>query len=425
MTKAGKINQKGAKEYLDAHNLQDRLVSLSKDALHFDFSDTGPPPSMFYFEDSSSLLQEEKISLNIAFQTFGDTPVHILLTKDNNDNSPIMKSLFGDKSYNWVTSVFQGLERIKITTLTSLRSNYVLSKKLKFISILLNIISRRLYALFPSETKGLLKAILHCSVEAPSAPVILRTRSGHLLSSNLPEESQAFLLRKSSLFNPSIMKLLEYSVRVHPDCQTLKVGLPLLLSLWQVFECRALQWIHDPLLLSSLLSEQRDVIASIISCTHDNSDFDQCASLYAQRLQVTLFLYCDAVRFDESLLNPIDFQYLKLIGSKLEREHLALRDLSPERLKKDLELLKMGKVLSLNADYADGINNSFLLWLHLRKNLSLQTIISIMGNDCLILKQDYLKTFQMDISDIPDHPGFFTEGLDQASTLLRQYYNGI
>jgi hypothetical protein len=116
---------------------------------------------------------------------------------------------------------------------------------------------------------------------------------------------------------------------------------------------------------------------------------------------------------------------LKLIGSKLEREHLALRDLSPERLKKDLELLKMGKVLSLNADYADGINNSFLLWLHLRKNLSLQAIISIMGNDCLILKQDYLKTFQMDISDIPDHPGFFTEGLDQASTLLRQYYNGI
>ncbi|KAJ3329274.1 hypothetical protein HDU91_003901, partial [Kappamyces sp. JEL0680] len=111
MIETGKIHQNGAKEYLDAHKLQGHLVSITSGEIS---QVSNNPPSMFYFEDlpSPDNDSDEAISLNIAFKTFGDKPLNILFTKEETSMSPTIKSLFGDKSYGWITTVFQGLEKI-------------------------------------------------------------------------------------------------------------------------------------------------------------------------------------------------------------------------------------------------------------------------------------------------------------------------
>lgn len=130
MIETSKITQNCARKYLDAHHLQVHLAGLSIDCSN------QAPPSMFYFEDSSKSDGGQILSLNIAFKTYGK-PMNIIFTeKEQTDPNAIVMSIFGDKSFRWITTAFQTLERVKICTTGPARSNHSLSKKLKFLRYL-------------------------------------------------------------------------------------------------------------------------------------------------------------------------------------------------------------------------------------------------------------------------------------------------
>ena len=156
----------------------------------------------------------------------------------------------------------------------------------------------------------------------------------------------------------------------------LQVGLPLLLSLWQVFELRIAQWVGPSSLANALLEEQRRVVsalvASVESLSQDSkgttfspynisspsSQFDkslegsgspsspslrdktlESMSVQAKQYQVTLFLLCDAISMDPSLLTTKPLERILAVGGLLEWEQLRAHDISESRLNRDWKSL--------------------------------------------------------------------------------------
>ncbi|KAJ3274329.1 hypothetical protein HDV01_003173 [Terramyces sp. JEL0728] len=444
MIETARINQSAVIEYLAANQLQSQLSNL-----HMDES-AKKAPSMFYFEDAINAESsvEPVLSLNIAFQTFGEKPVNIMFTKENNSTDSLPSLLFGQKSFGWITSVFHTLEKIKLTTIKPVRANQILSKKLKILSIIMNIICKRIFLAHPQETKKFIKAVLDSpeyvtalaptkinppiswSADSIGAIPLVKTHSGAILVQE--ETTNHALLKSSSLFQPVLSKIIKDIVSDNPNSILLAVGLPLLLAIWQVFECRILQWVGSSLLASSLLTEQRHVIASIVGASNP-VNFDNATSISAKRMQVTMFLLSDAVRFQSGTIQPNLVDCIHTIGSSLERDQLLAHDLSPSRLYRDIRLLEKSD-LSIDCDLSLGVTNTFLIWLRMIKGYSKQDIFDLSPNakedwdisykKLMPLFREYLDSVWKPTADFfgSDSP-FDTTGLKLATSFYLNYYD--
>lgn len=198
MTQTDRINNAAAVEYLAAHKLQIHLnPTNSNDSISV-------RPSMFYFQLPSE--KADTLSLNISFATLGLAPVTLLFISDNLNDDPLMQDLFGINTYSWVVSVLNLLDQIELSTVRPTRAKASQSKKLKLISILMNIITRRLLVRYPD--------IIETFVRDNFSSPYLENKSPSCVLTFLEEEPKDFL------------------------DNTLRVGLSFLLALWQVFEFR-------------------------------------------------------------------------------------------------------------------------------------------------------------------------------------------
>ncbi|KAJ3174675.1 hypothetical protein HK101_010860 [Irineochytrium annulatum] len=269
MVDMGKVNLCSAKEYLDAHELHTSLASLN--------AAPSPPaqlaPSTLYFEERIvEGSTSERVTLNIAFQTLGPKPVHILLTPLA-PATTLTTQLFGEKGHSWITTTFDLLERMELSTGPDRpgRRNQDLAKKLKLLSTLLNIVVRRLMASHPAETRRFVE-LVRGSVGRDGVASRLGSKGKPLRPSPLSAPQSGASTPASVL--ASVSASASASPSSAPSSATptlLQVGRPLILALWQVFELRVLQWVGHAPLASALLDAQQEVIHALIETPYPSS----------------------------------------------------------------------------------------------------------------------------------------------------------
>ncbi|KAH9265684.1 hypothetical protein BASA84_001492 [Batrachochytrium salamandrivorans] len=372
MVKCGRITSLTAKEYLAAHHLQNQIERINKSsramALEEDPNGTlGSSPhslSMFCFEEAHS-------------NSYSEIPVNIDMTSINFSTSdPLVAALFGSKTFEWINSVPGLLGKIKLDSVDGSirRSNMMLSKKLKLISVFLNILTRRLLALDPktmteflAETSKLAK-----NSQTEKAPEHLCNlqmihvgtccRWGIQASANVVDGSALHSADTSGqqhypnfgIFQRDAYHAVDF-VRHRSNVKTLLVGVPLFVALWQVFNYRVAQW-HD-------YYGTKEHISKLLN-------------LHAERFQATLILLCDSISLDIPLSTQPQRHALASLGRRLEREQAIAHDLSPERIIRDLSIVRV-QGLSYFGDLRNGLVNVFLIWLQIVREWSLDRILSI------------------------------------------------
>lgn len=498
MVESGRINLTAAHEYLQAHEIH---IIIHKD-LTSDIKTVAPnPPSMFYFQESrpagaasKSASGEDRVTLNIAFQTLGKSPVNIELTESTKTTDTLVRELFGDKTHAWLMNTFGLLDSVKLNNSQHSRANYMLVRKLKFISILLNIITRRLIERYPMETKSFIDRIFgHVRHHESSSSLSRRNKKSSSTSTQSKSQKPSIELHlkairetgialgspctsaltspidgadgDASLKNAAVLppslnlelksvgedvprgtqwtlpdsgifrRELLASVASPQDTSTpeigndkptlLQVGLPLLLALWQVFELRVNQWVGKRLLANVLLEEQRRIISALVASSsavpnlHDlyaeqhqhqpqphhslTETFSEFMSVHAKRFQMSLFLLCDAINFDPTLITENRLKFLLYLGAYLEWEQARMHDISKERIGRDTLLLKRYLESSTSQEGVAEMEmgpdvgyqkNSFLVWLVLFGDKS--KLANVPNDSVGLYFQEELKRFILD-----------------------------
>ncbi|ORY50258.1 substrate-binding domain of hmg-CoA reductase [Rhizoclosmatium globosum] len=384
MVECNRVSVTVANEYLAAHEIHTTLISQEPlaDPKH-------PPkaPSTFYIEATlPSAGVTEPLTLNIAFETLVDKPVHLLMNSAT-PASDLSKKLFNPRfDFSWITSTLSLLDQIELSTIHPARSNRLLVKKLKLLSVLMNMLLRSMVAQWPSETRRLVDKIVRLAVKSGKVdPSISRAaRSISISATSRPATA---------------------------NDSTLQVGRPLLLALWQVFELRVLQWVgHEPL-AHLLLETQLEILQSLTEAgeirANNHSPLRQVTSaeesgsddeplmlkgenkkpqmpltadqtlrtLYAliekqsKRFQTAQFLLCDTSSHDPNLLPAPRLRLLKSIGDLMAWEQMCAHDICASRLGRDLA----AALVSFNGDVSIGEDaelehvtkdgNGFVFWL--------------------------------------------------------------
>ncbi|KAH9265555.1 hydroxymethylglutaryl-CoA reductase, degradative [Batrachochytrium salamandrivorans] len=489
MVKCGRITSLTAKEYLAAHHLQNQIERINKSSRAMvseeDPNGTlGSSPhslSMFCFEEAHSnrlnnkldlgaLEVEDRLSLNIAFASYSEIPVNIDMTSINFSTSdPLVAALFGSKTFEWINSVPGLLGKIKLDSVDGSirRSNMMLSKKLKLISVFLNILTRRLLALDPktmteflAETSKLAKnsqtekapehfmqstddTCRHHAVDGVfkhSANVV----DGSALHSADTSGQQHY--PNFGIFQRDAYHAVDF-VRHRSNVKTLLVGVPLFVALWQVFNYRVAQWVGDVSLATSLVDHQQRIIDSLASTLPDNVAGDRhftanpidltnsmtimerkehiskLLNLHAERFQATLILLCDSISLDIPLSTQPQRHALASLGRRLEREQAIAHDLSPERIIRDLSIVRV-QGLSYFGDLRNGLVNVFLIWLQIVREWSLDRILSIgrpqphVSSDCTSGKMPLFLGLELEMRDfIREMALFETESLALSDSM--------
>nr|KAJ3419876.1 hypothetical protein HK105_006386 [Polyrhizophydium stewartii] len=421
MIECGRITSLAATEYLAAHHLQTQIKQLGlAETPNEEQGRRSRQLSMFYFEEQPTApapsaaaagkdagarvrSAEERISLNIAFASYSDKPVNIELTASGvSSSNPLVASLFGGKTFEWINAVPGLLDQIKLTSNSTglRRSNITLAKKLKLISVLLNILARRLLALHPAETTEFLGTIIELAKSPRSSTDGLwvpSSTAAATLDSAADDASQDSHKRLAGvgIFQRDVYNAID-EVHARTNAETLLVGIPLLLAFWQVFHYRVVQWVGDATLALDLLEEQRRIIETLASQTalpasiesaieagvaadpaeaHDH--MLRLTRLHSQRFQATLILLCDAISLNVPLKTQRQRHAMRSLGQRLEIEQTLGHDLSPTRLVRDLELVRRGGV-SITGNLRAGLVNVFLAWLVLR-GWSTERILGLAG----------------------------------------------
>ena len=483
MVESGRISLVAAKEYFAAHHLQTQIMRQISDEKLFrsnllDMSDHSNKPlpklSMFYFEEdqmSAGSIKDKNgrtaVSLNIAFASYSGSPVNVELTSSRIPNASsdptIQQMLFGAKTFEWINVITGLLDKMKLQPLVgSTRSNQTLSKKLKFASIILNILARRLIRLHPIEGTVFLKKMIELArISTGSSPNGTQSQwddisnDMHHASIDTSGQQASPILKhtkpsltktpsNSGLFHRAAYECIEEAVTTCESASlALSVGAPLFLAIWQMIQYRVVQWVGDGNLSESILQEQLYVIECLVSTVSASNDaenltrLEAVVELHARRFQVTMFLLCDSISFDGKL-KMSEIEELKRLGSRLEREQAIAHDLSPERLSRDIELANTEEKLSVNGDLRYGVVNTVLIWLVLVKSKNIAeakqvverwiTSLKHKGRDVEIkeyvdyerskiesgLSIDYAKLCRMHLSD--------ANSLRQAIELYQKYY---
>ncbi|KAJ3197171.1 hypothetical protein HDU82_001531 [Entophlyctis luteolus] len=371
MVESNRVNQTIAKEYLVAHEIHSTLATANES-----MSDPKHPPrapSTFYIE--LPLAQSpEPITLNIAFETVGDKPVHLAIgPTTTSPPSSVFKSLFNPRfDFDWISSTVAMLDTVELNAVPEFparKGNKLLVKKLKVLSILMNILLRSMMAQWPAETKRLVDKIVKLAV------------AGGRVDSGFAKRTGVLGHQMRSRTNDDVLK--------QPPA-ALQVGRPLLLALWQVFELRVLQWVgHEPL-VNVLLESQLEVLKALTKmesqeehssagpnrisplskqlfkstdeertssgeddepltmkkkiafsappASADQAVKDTHALLARQsrRFQYAVFMLCDANSLDVNLLTPARLRVLKAAGDVVSWEQMCCHDVSAPRLARDL-----------------------------------------------------------------------------------------
>ncbi|KNE54228.1 hydroxymethylglutaryl-CoA reductase, degradative [Allomyces macrogynus ATCC 38327] len=154
MIEKGRINVDAAKEYITAHHLytklRKKLSTVDASALL-----ESKPPSMFFFQEA----KDRPLTLNIAFQTLGDKPVFLDFT-DTAQSSAVHAVLLGGKTYEWLMNIFPVVDAMRLPLADGhTRANDALCKRLKVLSLILNVLLRRLMIWCPGETRNFIDKI--------------------------------------------------------------------------------------------------------------------------------------------------------------------------------------------------------------------------------------------------------------------------
>ncbi|KAJ3351090.1 hypothetical protein GGF32_004453 [Allomyces javanicus] len=154
MIEKGRINVDAAKEYITAHhlytNLRKKLSTVDAPALL-----ESKPPSMFFFQEA----KDRPLTLNIAFQTLGDKPMFLDFT-DTAQSSEVHAVLLGGKTYEWLMNIFPVVDAMRLPLADGhTRANDALCKRLKVLSLILNVLLRRLMIWCPGETRNFIDKI--------------------------------------------------------------------------------------------------------------------------------------------------------------------------------------------------------------------------------------------------------------------------
>ena len=377
MSMTKRFHHLAASEYLAAHELYQHPTLTPA---HLDVY----RPSTFCFCIPGAI---EATNLNILFQTF-DVPVTIMLQEG--DTSDLVSTLFGLHSYSWLSDVIGLLDQIELTTIRPPRQQKEKAKKLKCLSMLMNIMTRKLLSKHPEPVCLFLKIGLK------------HLESGIVESAWYPMSNQ---LQEFTKLRDS----------------TLSIGLSLLLSLWQVFEYRVSQWIGNELLASRILTEQRAIFFALMGDIPTSpsplSHFQLYMRLHSKRFQVTMFLLCDAISFDTNLITTNSMEFICNLGFNFEYEQTAAHDLSPRKLARDLDqVAHHGLALDASLTHSQAVNG-FLFWLHRVKKYSWQNL----KNHSITEKKEFVALVSCDVPT-----GVFGFRMDQcgkATHLYREYYH--
>ncbi|KAJ3405770.1 hydroxymethylglutaryl-CoA reductase (NADPH) [Chytriomyces confervae] len=392
MVESGRVNQTIAKEYLLAHEIHTTLVT--QDTLS-DPKNAPRAPSTFYIE-ATLPDASESLTLNIAFETLGDKPIHLLLSS-NTQPSDLCKALFNSRfDHTWIMSTLSILDKIELSTIQPGRSNRILVKKLKLLSVLLNMLVRSMVSQWPSETRRLVDRIVNLAV-----------RSGRVDASALHGKARALSVVNGIHSRTASTGSVKEAA--------LQAGRPLLLAMWQVFELRVLQWVGHAPLAATLLETQLEILKALTedlsgagagALKHNSSplsksfsnpeessgsddeplmmksamskkqDPDQMVRTlfhliekHSRRFQTSLFLLCDASSHDQNLLTAPRLQLLKSVGDLMAWEQMCAHDVSTARLARDLASLLYysvradGPHVEMELDFVSKDGNGFVFWL--------------------------------------------------------------
>ncbi|KAI8819603.1 uncharacterized protein EV422DRAFT_588398 [Fimicolochytrium jonesii] len=396
MVETGRFNRNAVKEYLRAHEVHheirlngssDNLFALgNKNSKAEEVLGEEPPPSLFYFEALENPRADgtagDKVILNVAFQTLGAKPVHIELVP-NVPSTKVVRQLFGEKGHAWLSEMFNVLESLKVTPVHGERSNAVFAKKLKLLSVLLNLVIRRLMMAHPHETARFVRRITrarsHGALDSADSLDLAGTETS---DSTTPVEAKSSThdatpstktskIPTSGIFRHRVLLDVDLKrISSTPDAH-LSTGFPLVLALWQVFEFHVQQWVGQPRLARALIDEQWRVVLSLINApvsppgvSHTEDPFKRVIETHAKRFQSTMFVLCDATTFPEREITPQLVHLLAQIGTALEWNHAVAHDLSPSRLTRDVrDILTHRAECSEDGGLATGVVNVFLMYL--------------------------------------------------------------
>ncbi|KAI8616868.1 hypothetical protein BC830DRAFT_163439 [Chytriomyces sp. MP71] len=388
MVESGRVNQTIAKEYLIAHEIHTTFVT--QETLADSTRSTPQAPSTFYIE-ATLPDAPESLTLNVAFETLGPRPVHLLLN-GSTPPSDLCKALFNVRfDHSWIMSTLSILDRIELSTIRPERSNRLLVKKLKLLSVLINMLARSMVSQWPEETRRLVDRIVRLAVNSGRVEASALASKGRTLGvSGANARGRTGSVRESAL----------------------QAGRPLLLALWQVFELRVLQWVGHAPLASTLLETQLDILRaltedvtllegssplrrSVTAADGDDSGSDDSEAglvlvadgkkpaqdqvvqrlfvlieKHSKRFQTSQFLLCDASSLDPNLLTVPRLQLLKSIGDLMAWEQMCAHDVSTSRLSRDIaSLLWYGAAGKVDGDVVGELDfiskdgNGFVFWL--------------------------------------------------------------
>lgn len=336
------INMETAKEYLQAHAIFSEIRSNSPPVSPSPVS----LPSMFYVEIPVPHL-EEKLSLNIAFESINKHPQYIAIVPNKKPSSEasseprsiplIQQQLLGDKGYNQLEKMFMFLASMRSVfsdggadAHLSPRANLALQNKLQLLSILLNIIAYRLMEVRPDVARQFFGKIL-------------ALRDGDELD---VKRHRALLAEAPA------------------DDEVLSTGLPLFVALWQVLHYHIDQEVPQTLLRVHILREQWRLLDSIVR-SFDLKDvkalenanqntkavkesFASYMHVQSKRWQATMFLLIDSLALQPDFMSPEKVSLVAQIGKYMEWEGTVAHD-----------------VARFQRARSEGTPNSFLYWIRL------------------------------------------------------------
>ena len=304
-------------------------------------------------------------SLHVAFYPLSQTePVYI----DVGPGSKLetwQKNLLGGKDYKWLTNMFRILGGLKINFISNPRANRVMTRKLKLLSVLLNIMARSIAT--------------HCS------PVQIK-------------EVESFFCENATS-KDRIGELDEVS----------SVSIPLLKAMWNIFLLWLSEWVDSvsPKLSNHLKALQRLVILSIFSsfgrCSSQvdmktSDEFRAYAELLSDRFNIPMFLLCDLVAADPRHCSHERIRLVQNVGNHLNMEALLQHDLSSRHSQKDEP-------------------NVFDLW----KDLATSANVRATVEECLQIKDARASIIRTMLAE--QTPEFVSERLfNDCLSTLKSYY---
>jgi len=249
MVSSRRINVEAAQAYLKAHELHTMIEQRSLKAE----SPRDKEPSVFYYEEGKTASGGRPLVLNIVFQTLGERPVVLELTEQN-PTTELQRMLLGNKGNSWLTSILVSLEQVKVFRTQTARANLDLQRILKLLSVLMNGVTRSLLVLHREETVKFVSRLL-------SRTFFKKRKGSTTLRNWTPDldfrEDEGSLVPESRLLNSDILK------SVQATSEVLRVGFPLLLAFWQVFEMEIAQYVGHRELAVAILEEECQIMHTL------------------------------------------------------------------------------------------------------------------------------------------------------------------